>query len=448
MASPRNPRSLITFSFVVIAVLLAHAALAQPPGRVRPSGNSGGGVSFLPAVVYDTGGTEATFVAVGDFNGDGKPDLAVANSYFSNSIGILLGNGNGTFQQAVSYDSGGGFPATIIPVDLNGDGKLDLVVANQSQCYPCGQNGVISVLLGKGDGTFQLVHMYDSGGQGFANNGFGTTEIAVADVNGDGKPDIVVVNCASKSSTDCGDGNGVISVLLGNGDGSFQTAVSQNSGAPHIGTGIALADLNGDGKLDLVITNNLCLSSTDCPRSEVGILLGNGDGTFQPTVGYPSGGWSPNGVAVADLNGDGKLDLVVSGCGSSDCWVDDGVIGVLLGNGDGTFNPTVTYGTGGRDGDGIAISDVNGDGNLDIVVANVIDFSVGVLLGNGNGTFAPAITYPSGGNFTYSVAVQDVNGDGKPDILVTSCAVGNSCGGSIPGAVGVLLNNTPIPRNR
>jgi hypothetical protein len=441
MASPTGPR--ILFSSVVVAVLLAHAALAQQPGLVRFKGNSQGDVSFLPAVVYDTGGTEATFVAVGDFNGDGKPDLAVANSYYSNTIGILVGNSDGTFQPAVSYDSGGGFPATIIPVDLNGDGKLDLVVANQSQCYPCGQNGVISVLLGNGDGTFQQVHTYDSGGQGFANSGFGTAEIAVADVNGDGKADVVVVNCASKSSAACGDGDGAISVLLGNGDGSFQPAVSQNSGAPHIGTGIVLADLNGDGKPDLVITNNLCLSSTDCPGEEVGILLGNGDGTFKPTVGYPSGGWSNTGISVADLNGDGKPDLVVAGCGSSDCWVGNGVIGVLLGNGDGTFQLTGTYSTGGRLGDGITIADLNGDGQLDVVVANVIDFSVGVLLGNGDGTFQPAITYPSGGNYTYSVAVQDVNGDGKPDILVTSCAVGIYCGGSNPGAVGVLLNNTP-----
>ena len=419
-------------SIAAISLFFSRSGLAQQSGDV----------SFLPAVTYQTGGTEATFVAVADFNGDGKPDLAVANSYVSNNIGILLGNGDGTFERVVSYPTGAGFPDTIVPIDLNGDGILDLVVSNQSRCYPCSGEGAISIFLGNGDGTFRLAHIYDSGGLGFANSGFGKPQMAVADVNGDGKVDVVVANCAATRRRVCGDGKGIISVLFGNGDGSFQRAVNHNPGVPFMGNTVVLADLNGDGKQDLIVITSRCLSSTDCSTGNVVVLLGNGDGTFRPNAMYAADMYFPNGVAVADINGDGKLDLVVVGSSTIDYFNSDGLVGIMLGNGDGTFQPVVTYDSGGPLADDVVVADVDGDGKLDVIVTNVVQQAVGVLLGHGDGTLDPAITYPSGGNFTYSVAVQDINGDGKPDILVTSCAVGSLCGGTIPGAVGVLLNNT------
>src|ERR1019366_4709092 len=136
---------------------------------------------------------------------------------------------------------------------------------------------------------------------------------------------------------------------------------------------VAVADVNGDGKPDVVVGN--------CGDSTVGVLLGNGDGTFQPAVTYFtyfSGCWNPTAVAVADLNGDGKPDLVM-GCGSI------AAVGVMLGNGDGTFQPAVTYDSGGRDPWSVAVADVNGDGNPDLLVANYASGTVGVLLGNGDG---------------------------------------------------------------
>jgi hypothetical protein len=375
------------------------------------------GLNFAPAIAYGSGGSETFSVAVGDFNGDGKLDLVVANAD-SNTVGVLLGNGDGTFQTAVTYGSGGEQPYSVAVEDFRGDGKLDIVVANQSSCGTCAA-GLVGVLLGNGDGTFQTAVTYGSGG----NTAQG---VAVADMNGDGKPDILVANQISCDA--CTDGG--VGVLLGNGDGTFQTAVTYDSGG-NTADSVAVADANGDGKLDLVVAN--------ADSNTVGVLLGNGDGTFQTAVTYGSGGSGVYSVAVEDFRGDGKLDIVVANCGISSCSnVQDGSVGVLLGNGDGTFQTAVTYGSGGIETFSVSVGDFNGDGKPDIVVTNcgssncsgVQTGIVGVLLGNGDGTFQTAVTYGSGGEQPYSVAVGDFNGDGKPDLVVAN----------IQSSVGVLIN--------
>src|SRR5437667_48411 len=197
---------------------------------------------------------------------------------------------------------------------------------------------------------------------------------------------------------------------------------------------VAVAHVNGDGKPDLLMAN---------ADGSVRVLLGNGDGTFQSTVSYKSGGAFADSVAVADVNGDGKPDLLVANCaeiGVNTCAQGDGVIGVLLGNGDGTFQPVVSYSSGGNTALSVAVADVNGDGKPDLVMAIAFYNTVAILLGNGNGTFQAATTCGSGGILPRSVAVADLNGDGKPDV-----AVSNFCGSTInclPGKVGVLLNNS------
>ena len=387
---------------------------------------------FLEAPFYNSGGYKAVSVAIGDVNGDGRADLVVANQCQSSSncngvVSVLLGNGDGTFQAPVSYSSGG-YEATSVAIgDVNGDGHADLVVANQCQSSSnC--NGAVSVLLGNGDGTFQAPVSYSSGG-------YYALSVAVGDVNGDGRADLVVANWYQSNGI-----NGSLGVLLGNGDGTFQSPVSYSSGGLYAYS-VAIGDVNGDGHADLVVANE-CQSNGDCSSGAVSVLLGNGDGTFQSAASY-SAGYDAYSVAIGDVNGDGHADLVVANqCqSSSNC---NGAVSVLLGNGDGTFQAPVSYSSGGNDALSVAIGDVNGDGHADLVVANECQSNgdcssgaVSVLLGNGDGTFQAPVSYRSGGSEATSVAIGDVNGDGHADLVVA-----NQCNSDCSsGAVSVLLGN-------
>jgi uncharacterized protein (DUF2141 family) len=443
-------------SLAALTVLIAFAAPAPQAGSGQRSLGRASALStrqeagystvntslFLPPVAYDSGGYTASFVAVGDVNGDGKLDLVLGNECASSGcvpggagLGVLLGNGDGTFQTAVSYGTGGSsgpfWPVSIAIVDVNGDHKPDLVVAN-------GGSNSISVLLGNGDGTFQPAVAYGSGD-------FFPVSVAVADLNGDGKLDVVVAN-------ECGpvDCDGSVGVLLGNGDGTFRPVVTYSSGGSY-GLSVEVADVNGDGRPDLLVANG-CFSFSLCgTKGAVAVLLGNGDGTFQAATEYLSGGAYPYSLQLADLNGDGKLDAVAANS-------DSGTVGVLLGNGDGTFQAAVTYSSGDKANvvqiSSVAVTDVNGDGHPDLLLTTEYmgangnnEGAVSLLLGNGDGTFQTAVEYASGGYQTLGVAVGDVNSDGRPDVLLAnSCNQNNiGCGGPISqvrGTVTVLLNNS------
>lgn len=270
---------------------------------------------FLPVVTYFAG-YMPTAIAIADVNGDGIPDLVLADTYETLSggrgaVSVLLGNGEGTFTAATTYSSGGDEPRSIAIADLNGDSKPDVVVTNV---------GGVDVLLGNGDGTFQAPVRYNT-------DGSFTFSVAVADVNGDSRPDIVVTNFNSST----------VAVLLGNGDGTLQPAVTYGSGGLYASS-VVLADVNSDGRPDIVVADEC--DRLPCSHGIVGVLVGNGDGSFKPAKAYSSGGWDyadPSSLAVADVNGDGKPDLLVAnGCTtSSSC--PNAAVGVLLGNGDGTF---------------------------------------------------------------------------------------------------------------
>jgi Bacterial Ig-like domain (group 3)/FG-GAP-like repeat len=326
---------------------------------------------------------------------------------------------NLSFLPVVTYFTGGDAAMSVAVADLNGDDKPDLVVANETFSAT---GGSVAVLLGNGDGTFQPAINYDSGGTS-------ALSVAVADLNGDGRPDILVANCGPVG-TGCSTrsvADGVVGVLLGNGDGTFQPAVTYDSGGTEANS-MAVADLNNDGKLDVVVANECSNNSGGLCTSHgsVGVLLGNGDGTFQPAVSYDQGGNDSGSVVVADVNGDGRPDLLIARRS----------VNVLLGNGDGTFQPAVSYGSGGAAS--AAVADVNGDGKPDLLLA-LSNGAVQVMLGTGDGTFQPAVTYDSGGDQADSVVVADVNGDGKPDILaVNQCVPDLNCP---HGAVSVLLGN-------
>ncbi len=311
------------------------------------------------------------------------------------------------FTTGFTSDVGVG-PTSVAVADFNGDGIPDLAVANSG-------DNTVTVLLGNGDGTFTFK---SSPGVGDA-----PYWVAVGDFNGDGIPDLAVANCGNCSYysyiTD------TVTVLLGNGDGTFTTKSSPTVGmAPEY---VAVGDFNGDGILDLV--------SSDTGSNTLTVLLGNGDGTFT-TKSTSATGVQPKAVVVADFNGDGILDLAVAS-------YSDETVSVLLGIGDGTFALKSTTAAGTTD-IALVVSDFNGDGIPDLAVTSYN--SVTALLGNGDGTFTTK-TSPAPNEYYVSMAVGDFNGDGIPDLVPSSC--GYFCGGSQP--VPILLGNgdgtfTPGPQ--
>lgn len=362
------------------------------PPSIRHTGSvavllGNGDGTFRTAATYFSGGLVPIFVAIGDLNLDGRPDLAIANRN-SQSVGVLLGNGDGTFQPALAFSAGGlTGPQAVSIADMNRDSKPDLIVA--SPCADAGCHGSVGVLLGNGDGTFHAALHYSAGGL-YAQS------VAVADLNRDGSPDaLVVTDVTVCKGGSCYFPSGV-GVLLGNGDATFQTSVTYPSGGdaiPPLSSLLAVSDVNGDGNPDVIVQNTECCASEGkVSGAIVGVLLGNGDGTFQPAMTYKTGSGhdSATSVAIADMNLDGKLDIAVTDpCEAVDCH-NSGLIAILLGNGDGTFHEPQTFGTHGFLTNSVAIADLNKDGKPDLVVANLCEddtsycsqASVGVLLNN------------------------------------------------------------------
>src|SRR2546429_114664 len=270
--------SLLHRTVIVSVILLGgsfHSDSALAEGCPAPS--------FAAARTFDAG-KGAWSLAVGDFNGDGKPDLAVANhacsncsSAFSGSFSVLLGNGDGTFQSAVNYDAGTD-PVSVAVGDFNGDGKPDLAVVNSGSTN-------VALLLGKGDGTFQSAVNYDT------STGTNPNSVAIRDFNGDSKPDLAVANYDPSSKK--------VSVLLGNGNGTFQSAVNFSLAAEPYS--VAASDFNGDGNEDLAIATHVGIT----------LLLGKGDGTFQAAVNYGAG-THPNFVAVGGFHTGGTPDVGIN----------------------------------------------------------------------------------------------------------------------------------------
>lgn len=473
------------------------------------------GYSAAPPVPFGPGefqtgkqfavGVNPVAVTAGDFNNDGKQDLAVAN-FGSNSVSVLLGNGDGTFQPKKNTGTIPG-PLGVGTADFNGDGKLDLVTVQNN-------GGGVDILLGKGNGTFQLPTTLTASG--------GCTSLVVGDFNGDTKMDIAA-GCASGITIFLSNGDGtfqagkissttaslpisaadvnldnkldllvpggsqtsVIAVLLGNGDGTFQAA--KNSPAEPDPLSVATGDFNKDGKLDLAVGNGNFAGVTT--------LIGNGDGTFTAGGGsaidapevtalatgdfnkdgiadvagigpftngvvdymgngttlltgpvYYGSSVTPTAIIIVDINGDKKLDLVVVNT-VGDVAGGVGSVTIILGVGNGFFQGARAFPVGlgtcatNCTTPSVATADFNGDGFLDLVAANQQDNVFDLLLGNGDSTFQAHIDFPVTGSVPGSVTVADFNKDGKMDVAVANQCTPNMLCDASAGSVDVFLGN-------
>ncbi|HVH70308.1 MAG TPA: VCBS repeat-containing protein, partial [Candidatus Dormibacteraeota bacterium] len=341
-------------------------------------------------------GTSVGQIVSGDFNGDGFLDLAMSTPN-SNTATVLLGNGDGTFGPPKSFPTAGG--SLLVVGDFNGDGRLDLAVA--------GFNNV-SVLLGKGDGTFQPPKTT------FFN--FSINAMTSGDFNGDSKLDLIVGGFSFGPPT------GNVAVLLGKGDGTFQTPLLFTGGKSV--SGIGVGDLNGDSVPDLAVVD---------PQSDsVSIFLGNGDGTFRAGDNVPVGR-NPSGVAIGDLNSDGILDIAVVNS-------DSNTVSVALGIGDGRFQSAFDFSVG-QNPISVVIADFNGDGLPDLAVTNANDNDISVLVSSGSLGMSDlalvSLQRPANfgaGSNPRALAVGDFDGNGLPDLAVANFS---------SNAVSILLNNTP-----
>ncbi len=361
-----------------------NSAAAAP--AVASSGSSG-----VPRVSFHNSSNPPTnpypqFVAVADFNGDGKLDMAVPVYSIGAplaDVNIFLGKGNGTFGAGPAFPLAGQNVNNAAVGDFNGDGKPDLALSLPDASE-------VQVLLGNGDGSFTpLTPIYIPEGVFKVDTGV---------FNSNGKTDLVVTAYE-------------ITILMGNGDGTFTAKPS----IPITGGAAAtvVGDFNGDGIADLAVADN----GSEFAPSSLTILLGRGDGNFTELPSSPATGIEPLAIAAADFNGDGILDLAVTNL--NDGYPLLGTVTILIGRGNGMFVPVAVSPVTGSVPYSVEVADFNGDGKPDLAVANAGSNTITVLLGAGNGHFAPPIS-PAVGTDPVFAAVGDFNGDGVPDLAAAS----------------------------
>jgi uncharacterized repeat protein (TIGR01451 family) len=364
-------------------------------------------VTFSAPTTYESGGPWPFTVAVADLNGDGRQDLAAVNSGFPSSVSVLLGDGDGGFGSATPYPTDGSFSYSIALGDLNGDGNPDAAVTNVN-------SNTVSVLLGDGHGGFGAPATFSTG----TSRDLAPTSVAIGDLNGDGNADLAVSNQNAFS----------VSVLLGDGTGSFGQATQYPITGPFSPSSVKIADLNADGKADLVVGDSNY-------GGLIAVLLGDGTGSFGPATTFSSGLNNVESLAVADLNLDGHPDLVI-GAGSPS-------VAVMLGDGTGGFGLPTSYPLAGGFGVtfGVAVADLNGDGSPDLLATGG-NSNVSVWLGDGSGVFGPSTLYSlGGGSSPSSLATGDFNGDGRPDLVAADYDFDQLTGS---GTVSVALNTTGL----
>jgi pimeloyl-ACP methyl ester carboxylesterase len=343
--------------------------------------------TFTPATNYPVGSSPFG-LAPGDFNGDNKPDLVVADQA-DNTISILLNNGNGTFGPA-NILLAGSSPQFILTGDFDNDGHADIVVANTN-------SNTVGLFRGNGDGTFRPMLSIPVGLNPLA--------LAVADFNKDGRLDLAVVDFGANA----------LAILLGNGDGTFQAPAAYATDLQPVS--LVVGDFNGDGKPDVAVSTSV---------AAIDVFLNNGSGQFGAPVvsAFTSGGGA---ITAGDLNQDGKLDLVVANQGV-------GGFNVLAGVGDGTFSfAGQFFAFTGMFANSVLLSDVNGDGQLDLIAADPVT-GINVFLGNGPGNFSVPLRFSADVRPWFALTA-DFNGDGQPDIAAVNVSSSD---------VSVLTNVFPV----
>jgi hypothetical protein len=385
------------------ALVLACVGVAMTFGVVGPSGSSA--PSFAGARNYVTAPGPSS-IAVGDLNGDGKPDLATANPSTDTStdtVSVLLNRGDGSFRALQNYRTGRS-PLALAIRDLNGDGKPELVTSNYGA-------ETVSVLLNKGNASFQAKRDYSTGNEPRA--------FAIGDLNGDSKPDLAIVNQGR---------NGTFSVLLNKGDGSFQArrAYRARLNQPR---SVAIADLNRDGKPDLATAND---------GGTVSVLVNKGDGSFKARRDYATQ-YGTFWIDIGDLNGDGNPDLAFAGMVTTRADTHALTVSVLRNRGNGSFEARRDFGAGHyaeyheNDSNALALGDLNGDRKPDLAIACCYKALVSVLTNRGDGSFQAKLEYRTGrpwrtrdppyewlADRASAVSIGDLNGDGKPDLAVAN----------------------------
>ena len=395
MTQSRNATRRLILSLAILIIVLGVVRWLSPESAAAPASGPCAVPNFGPPALFNA--TNASAIAVGDLNVDGKNDMAVVNGARPGRITILLGDGSGGFSSAGTVPTGA-FPLSVAIADFNSDGKPDLVTANADPT-----DGEATILLGRGDGSFGTPSPLSWTPAGFTRN---AQSVTVADFNADGKADVAVATNL-----------GFIRTALGDGLGNFTNLRSVSSGGS-FPRHIIAKDLNSDGKPDLAVANG-------GSSHNLAVLLGDGSGAFSAPTTFAAGA-SPIFLAAADLNADGKPDMAVADSSSQN-------VSILFGDGAGGVGAAHSF-AGGDTSRGVAADDFNGDGKIDLVLLNYPAGTAVILAGDGSGNFTAAANYFTGTPAAKFIALGDFNGDGQSDLAAAQDSAGriavllNTCG--------------------